>query len=234
MPAAQAGKCPKGVAKKAEELRGAVERAAMYLPAEHVRLVAARRLYDGRPLATDFPLSKLGDCPAVNRLISVSPPGPRGWPPALRDYVQHKVASNLATAEAERLGQMAEEELWAVDWATKPALEAPRFEVSGFPIRHGVLNGVYTEDPDNPGVNGSPHYSSTVDTHIYYSVKREKWCGRACCHKHTPIQHATRTQLRALTPAESFECPAVRCGQVHHHLIHARQDQLHRCTRRRQ
>ena len=34
---------------------------------------------------------------------------------------------------------------------------------------------MYFQDAADPGVNGAPHYSSAVDTHLYYSIKREKW-----------------------------------------------------------
>ena len=185
----------------------------------------------------------------VNHLILVEPPSTdKGWPPALREYVHHKVASNASAEIVDRLKTMSDEELWAVDWSCEPAIgeqcyllssvlvppplssspaptyllclslrpattllccllqhthsthrgrtpsslntqlsltvatsrqharwqlpaAAPKFEISGFPIRHGVLNGVYHEDPTHPAANGSPHYVNKDDCHLYFSVR---------------------------------------------------------------
>ena len=59
----------------------------------------------------------------VNHLILVEPPSTdKGWPPALREYVHHKVASNASAEIADRLKTMSDEELWAVDWSCELAI----------------------------------------------------------------------------------------------------------------
>ena len=76
----------------------------------------------------------------VNHLILVEPPSTdKGWPPALREYVHHKVASNASAEIADRLKTMSDEELWAVDWSCEPAIGEQCYLLSSVLVPPPVL-----------------------------------------------------------------------------------------------